>query len=75
VKADQKKRGRYLGGSVPYGWQVGENGALVPVPEQQRAIKRMVQLREKGLALRAIQAKLAERGTYRERRGEHLQGQ
>src|SRR5271163_3947523 len=28
VKADQRKRRRYLGGIVPFGWQVTEDGAL-----------------------------------------------
>lgn len=63
VKADQRKRGRYLGGTVPWGWRVGDAGELVPVPEQQRAIRRMRELRAKGLSFRAIQARLAKRGT------------
>jgi DNA invertase Pin-like site-specific DNA recombinase len=62
VKRDQRQRGRFLGGTVPYGYAVGNEGELVPVPEQQQAIKRMIKLREQGLSLRAIQAKLAERG-------------
>ena len=41
VKRDQRQRGRYLGGTPPFGWRVGEAGELVPVPEQQAAIKRM----------------------------------
>ena len=28
VKADQRKRRGYLGGIVPFGWQVAEDGAL-----------------------------------------------
>jgi len=31
VKADQRKRGRYLGGIVPFGWRVGDDGHLVPM--------------------------------------------
>ncbi len=38
VKRDQRQRGRYLGGRVPYGYRVGEEGALEPVPEQQAVI-------------------------------------
>ena len=30
VKADQKARGRYLGGTVPFGYRRGESGELVP---------------------------------------------
>jgi hypothetical protein len=54
VKRDQRQRGRYLGGAVPWGWSVGEAGELVPIPEQQAAIRRMRKLRDQGLALRAI---------------------
>ena len=39
VKADQRKRNRYLGGIVPFGWELGEDGALVEVPVQQAAIR------------------------------------
>jgi len=60
VKADQRKRQRYLGGIVPFGWQIGEEGALIEVPEQQRAIQRIVELRRKGLSLRAISSSIAE---------------
>ena len=38
VKRDQRQRGRYLGGRVPYGFRVGEDGALEPVPDQQAVI-------------------------------------
>jgi DNA invertase Pin-like site-specific DNA recombinase len=62
VKADQKKRQRYLGGIVPFGWQIGEDGALIEVPEQQRAIQRIVELRRRGLSLRAISASIAADG-------------
>src|SRR3954467_8852077 len=32
VKADQRRRHRYLGGIVPFGWRVGDDGDLVEVP-------------------------------------------
>jgi putative DNA-invertase from lambdoid prophage Rac len=54
VKRDQRRRGRYLGGKVPFGWRVGDDGALVEVPEQQRALKRMRKLRDDGMPLRTI---------------------
>jgi DNA invertase Pin-like site-specific DNA recombinase len=63
VKADQRRRGRYLGGTVPFGWKLGEAGDLVPIPEQQRAIETMRRLRHQGLALRAISDKLTAAGT------------
>jgi putative DNA-invertase from lambdoid prophage Rac len=63
VKRDQRQRGRYLGGRVPYGFRKGAEGALEPVPEQQAAIHRATALRASGAPLRAIQAVLqAEHG-------------
>jgi DNA invertase Pin-like site-specific DNA recombinase len=59
VKQDQKKRNRYLGGKVPFGFKVGKDGALVPVPDQQAAIQRAGELRTNGAPLRKIQAALA----------------
>jgi hypothetical protein len=52
VKRDQRQRGHYLGCTPPFGWRVGAAGELVPVPEQQAAIKRMRRLKDQGLALR-----------------------
>jgi putative DNA-invertase from lambdoid prophage Rac len=48
VKTDQRDRNRYLGGTVPFGWQVGPAGALVEDPTRQRAIRRMVKLAKQG---------------------------
>jgi len=61
VKADQRKRGRFLGGSVPFGWR-RDGDVLVPSPDEQAAIKRMRALRAKGLSLRAIRDRLAAEG-------------
>ena len=54
VKADQKARGRYLGGSLPFGFRRGDAGELAPVDAEQEAIREMVALRGQGKALRAI---------------------
>jgi len=62
VKADQRKRGRFLGGSVPFGWRRDGNGGLVPEAAEQAAIARMRALRAKGLSLRAIRDRLATEG-------------
>lgn len=62
VKADQRARGRYLGGSVPFGWRVGEGGELVQVPEQQAAIRVMHDRSRAGTSLRAIAAEVAQAG-------------
>ncbi len=62
VKKDQKSRGKYLGGPVPYGWRRDDDGKLHPEPEEQRAIARVLQLREDGCSLRQIDKKLREEG-------------
>ena len=54
VKADQKARGRYLGGKVPFGFRLGEGGELVPHQAEQEAIREMIALRGGGKPLRAI---------------------
>jgi DNA invertase Pin-like site-specific DNA recombinase len=54
VKADQKARGRYLGGIVPFGYRRGEHGELEPHKAEQTAIREMMALRAQGKALRAI---------------------
>jgi putative DNA-invertase from lambdoid prophage Rac len=54
VKADQKARGRYLGGIVPFGYRRGESGELVPHQAEQEAIHEIKRLRAEGRPLRAI---------------------
>jgi putative DNA-invertase from lambdoid prophage Rac len=60
VKADQKTRGRYLGGKVPFGFHPGENGRRVEIPEEQEAISMIRSLKKKGMALRPIAALLGQ---------------
>lgn len=55
-KADQKARGRYLGGRIPFGFRRGDAGELVPHEAEQDAIREMVALRAQGRALRTIAA-------------------
>lgn len=57
VKADQKARGDYLGGKIPYGFSLVQDGStskLEPVPEQQEVIRIVQELRNQGKTLRAI---------------------
>jgi putative DNA-invertase from lambdoid prophage Rac len=54
VKADQKARGRYLGGTPPFGFRLGESGELVPHEAEQTAIREILALRAQGKPLRAI---------------------
>jgi len=62
VKRDQRQRGRYLGGIVPFGFRIGENKALVEDSEQQAAIRKMRELRQAGLPLRGIAARMMDDG-------------
>jgi len=41
---------------------VGDRGELVPIPDQQAALRRMQQLRDQGLALRAIADRMKSAG-------------
>jgi putative DNA-invertase from lambdoid prophage Rac len=62
VKADQRTRGRYLGGKVPFGFRVGSDGELVPDQDQQAAIRAARAMRQEGRPLRTIQASLDAQG-------------
>jgi putative DNA-invertase from lambdoid prophage Rac len=62
VKADQKARGRYLGGIVPFGYRLGVDGELVPHEAEQEAIREMAALRAEGKPLRAIAAEMQAKG-------------
>jgi hypothetical protein len=62
AKADQKSRGRFLGGDVPFGFEVGADGALVPIGAQQEAIREMAALRAQGRSLRAIRDEMRAKG-------------
>jgi DNA invertase Pin-like site-specific DNA recombinase len=62
VKRDQKARGRYLGGRVPFGYSVSEEGALVEAEGQQAAIQEMKGMRAAGHSLRTIASAIKERG-------------
>jgi len=61
-KADQKARGRYLGGTVPFGYRRGESGELVPHEAEQEAIREMAALRAQGRPLRAIAEAMGAKG-------------
>ena len=59
---NQRARGRYLDGKVPFGNRVGENGALIEHEAEQEAIRAMTAMRKQGAALRPMAAVMAERG-------------
>lgn len=62
VKRDQKARSRFLGGSVPFGWHVGDNGELVEDAGEQAAIRHMIASRDAGVSLRRIAADMQAAG-------------
>jgi DNA invertase Pin-like site-specific DNA recombinase len=69
VKRDQRTRGRYLGGTPPFGFRVDEAGELVADPVQQDAIKRMQTMRAAGTPFRTIANALAAEGVQVSFRG------
>lgn len=54
TKASEKEKGRFLGGSRPFGYQVSDNGYLVPDAEEQPVVQQILSLRQQGQSLRAI---------------------
>jgi putative DNA-invertase from lambdoid prophage Rac len=62
VKADQRARGRYLGGIMPFGYRRGEHGELAQHEAEQAAIREMLALRAQGKALRAIAKAMRDKG-------------
>ncbi len=62
TKRAQKARGEYSGGRTPFGFTYDADRKLVPVPEQQREIRRIKRLAAKGMSPRKISADLATRG-------------
>lgn len=54
VKSNEKEKGRFLGGTKPFGYQVSDSGELVLDEYEQRIINDVVSLRNKGKSLRSI---------------------
>jgi DNA invertase Pin-like site-specific DNA recombinase len=69
VKRDQKARGRYLGGKLPFGFCVGAEGELVELEAEQAVIREIVALRGQGKPLRAIAAAVRANGCPNQPRG------
>lgn len=58
AKRHGKEQGKYLGGPVPFGWEVDGEGFLSPHEGQQRVIEAMVDLRHDRWSYREISRKL-----------------
>ena len=59
VKQRQRKQGRYLGGSRPFGYMIHENGRLIENPMEQRVLRRIMELKQLGKSLRAISSEVS----------------
>jgi putative DNA-invertase from lambdoid prophage Rac len=62
IKQDQRAMGRYLGGKVPFGYRVGEGNVLLPIEEEQNAIRAMLGMRANDVSLRLISDEMKKRG-------------
>ena len=60
--AVKRHRGEKTGGTVPYGFDVDQEGRLIPNPREQEALKLIVRLRTRRYSLRRIGERLAEQG-------------
>ena len=59
VKQRQRKQGRYLGGSRPFGYMIHENGRLIENPMEQRVLFRIMELKKQGKSLRTISSEVS----------------
>ena len=66
--AHKRAKGEKTGGDVPYGFTLIEKGRLVENEAEQKAIRLIFQLNEKGYSLRAICQELKQEG-YRTKKG------
>jgi hypothetical protein len=58
AQAKLKEQGRYQGGKVQYGKDLGDNGVLVDCEKQKREISLIMSLRYKGTKYKDIKSKL-----------------
>ncbi len=59
VKQSQRKQGRFLGGSRPFGYMIHSNGRLIENPMEQRVLKKILEMKKQGKSLRAISAEVS----------------
>jgi len=59
VKQHQRNKGRFLGGSRPFGYLIHSNGRLVENPMEQKVLKQIIRMNQQGLSLRAISAEVS----------------
>ncbi len=59
VKQSQRKKGRFLGGSRPFGYMIHSNGRLLENPMEQRVLKKILEMKKQGKSLRCISAEVS----------------
>jgi DNA invertase Pin-like site-specific DNA recombinase len=59
VKQSQRKKGRFLGGSRPFGYMIHSNGRLIENPMEQRVLKKILEMKKRGKSLRAISSEVS----------------
>ena len=59
VKQRQRKKGRYLGGSRPFGYMIHENGRLIENAMEQIVLCKIMELKKQGKSLRAISGEVS----------------
>lgn len=64
-KQGLKREGRFMGGTRPFGYTVGKDGALVEIPKEQAALRTIRRLRQQGKSLRTIAAEVLQRHQVR----------
>ena len=57
-----QRQGRYIGGHRPTGWEIGADGYLQAVPEEQRLVARALALRSTGMGYRGVAKVLIQEG-------------
>src|SRR3954469_5297366 len=62
VKRDQRARGRFLGGTVPFGYRLNSDGDLIRHEGEQEAISEARMMKARGASLRIIAEVLTAKG-------------
>jgi putative DNA-invertase from lambdoid prophage Rac len=63
VKSHERSKGRFLGGSRPFGYSISDDGSLVADSKEQGIIADICRLRQQGMSLRAISNNLSNNET------------
>ncbi|MAM72016.1 MAG: hypothetical protein CMP91_12820 [Gammaproteobacteria bacterium] len=59
VKQNERSKGRFLGGSRPFGYMIHSNGRLIENPMEQKVLKKIIKMKKQGKSLRAISAEVS----------------